>query len=59
MQLGDVGWIHLAQDRGRWRNVVNLVANFRFLKKAGKSWLVVRLLASQQTLCPMALVLFN
>jgi hypothetical protein len=25
---GGVGWIHLADDRGRWRAVVNVVTNF-------------------------------
>jgi hypothetical protein len=28
---GDVKWIHLAQDRDRWRAVVNAVMNLRFL----------------------------
>jgi hypothetical protein len=28
---GDVEWIHLAQDRGRWRAVVNAVMNLRGL----------------------------
>jgi hypothetical protein len=27
---GDVDWIHLAQDRERWRAVVNTVMNIRF-----------------------------
>jgi hypothetical protein len=26
---GDVDWISLAQDRNRWRALVNLVMNFR------------------------------
>jgi hypothetical protein len=25
--FGDVDWIHLAQDRDRWRTVVNMVMN--------------------------------
>jgi hypothetical protein len=29
--LGGVEWIHLAQDRGRWRAVVNAVMNLRVL----------------------------
>jgi hypothetical protein len=28
--FGDVDWIHLAQDRERWRAVVNTVMNLRF-----------------------------
>jgi hypothetical protein len=28
---GGVEWIHLAQDRGRWRAVVNAVMNHRVL----------------------------
>jgi hypothetical protein len=27
MYLGDVDWIHLAQDRDRWRALVNTVMN--------------------------------
>jgi hypothetical protein len=29
--VGDVEWIHLAQDRGRWRAVVSAVMNLRVL----------------------------
>jgi hypothetical protein len=29
--LGGVDWIRLAQDRGRWRAVVNAVMNLRVL----------------------------
>jgi hypothetical protein len=29
--LGGVDWIHLAQDRDRWRAVVNAVMNLRIL----------------------------
>jgi hypothetical protein len=28
---GDVEWIHLAQDRDRWRAVVNAVTDLRVL----------------------------
>jgi hypothetical protein len=27
--FGDVGWIHLAQDRDRWRALVNTAMNLR------------------------------
>jgi hypothetical protein len=30
--IGDVDWIHLAQDRDRWRALVNTVMNLRFHK---------------------------
>jgi hypothetical protein len=33
--FGDVDWIHLAQDRDRWRAVVNTVMNLRFPYNAG------------------------
>jgi hypothetical protein len=29
--LGDVDWIRVAQDRGRWRVVVSAVMNLRVL----------------------------
>jgi hypothetical protein len=29
--FGDVDWIHLAQDRGRWRSLVNTVMILRVL----------------------------
>jgi hypothetical protein len=28
--FGDVDWIHLSQDRDRWRALVNTVMNLRF-----------------------------
>jgi hypothetical protein len=36
--VGRVEWIHLAQDRDRWRAVVNAVMNLRVLVQ--RSWLV-------------------
>jgi hypothetical protein len=33
---GDVDWIGLAQDRDRWRALVNSVLNLRVPKDAGK-----------------------
>jgi hypothetical protein len=33
---GDVDWIGLAQDRDRWRALVNSVLNLRVPKNAGK-----------------------
>jgi hypothetical protein len=35
---GSVEWIHLAQDRDRWRAVVNMVMNLWVLEP--QSWLV-------------------
>jgi hypothetical protein len=29
MGCGGIGWIEVAQDRGRWRVLVNAVMNFR------------------------------
>jgi hypothetical protein len=33
---GDVDWIDLAQDRNRWRALVNLVLNLRIPSNAGR-----------------------
>jgi hypothetical protein len=33
--FGDVDWIHLAQDRDRWRALVNTVMNFWVPQNAG------------------------
>jgi hypothetical protein len=29
IELENVDWIHVAQDRGRWWNLVNMIINFR------------------------------
>jgi hypothetical protein len=33
--FGDVDWIHLAQDRDRWRALLNMVINLRVPQNAG------------------------
>jgi hypothetical protein len=38
IDCGSVEWIHLAQERDRWRALVNTVMNLRVL--APRSWLV-------------------
>jgi hypothetical protein len=44
-------WIHLAQDRDRWRTLVNTVKNM-----SKNSWAAERLVAFQEALTSMGLV---
>jgi hypothetical protein len=37
VKCGGVDWIGLAQDRGRWREIVNAVMNLKFNKTRGIS----------------------
>jgi len=34
-----VGWIQLARDRGKWRNIVNAVMNLGVPQNGGIFWL--------------------
>jgi hypothetical protein len=54
MVFGYVDWIYLAQDRDRWRALVNTIMNLRDPQNAGEflDQLSV-LLASQEGLCSM------
>jgi hypothetical protein len=49
-------WFAVAQDRGRWRALVNEVMNLRVSYNAGNFVLAADLLASQKGLCFMEFV---
>jgi hypothetical protein len=40
MELGEMDWIHLVQDRDQWQALVNAVMNFRI------SWIFGKFLSS-------------
>jgi len=51
---GVMDWIELAQDRDRWRTLVNAVMNLWVTKKCGEFTLLAEnWLASQEGLCSM------
>ena len=53
---GNMDWIGLAQDRSRWWTLVHAVT-FEFYKMLGMFSLAENLLASQEGLCSMELVM--
>jgi len=50
-----MGWIDLAEDRDKWRDLLNAVMNLRFHKMRKNSWVAEDLLASQEGLRSMDL----
>jgi hypothetical protein len=55
--MGDMEWIHLAQGRDKWWSVVNKVTNLRVAIILGISLIAEWLLASQEGLCSMELII--
>jgi hypothetical protein len=53
---GSVDWICLAQDRGKWRDLVNAVMNVRVLYIAGTYRVAAQLVASRVVLSSTELV---
>jgi hypothetical protein len=51
-----VDWINLAQDRDKWRDVVNTVINLKVANMFKMCWLAKELLASPEGLCSMELI---
>jgi len=50
---GGMDWIDLAEDRDRWRTIVNAAMTLRVPKMRGISCLAQDRLASQEGLCSM------
>jgi hypothetical protein len=46
--LEGMNWINLVQNRVKWRAFINTTLNFGFHNMWGISWLVQRLLVSQE-----------
>jgi hypothetical protein len=51
-----VDWIHAAQDKDKWRPIVNKVMNLGVLKSQGISWLAKEPLVSPEELNSVDLV---
>jgi hypothetical protein len=54
--MKNIDWIDMAQDRNRWRTLVNAVMNLRVHKMRGIFRIAEDLLASHEGLCSMELV---
>jgi hypothetical protein len=54
---GCVDWIGLAQDRYKWKGLVNAVMNLRVLKMVGNSRVATQLVASRAVLSSVELVI--